>query len=250
MKTIEEFLGELAGRQSSSSATSNFCKSSTQNPTLPPAVSQAASRGWQIFPMSPLAKLTGNPDLLIGEATSDISRLEAWAVEYPGSNWRVAAGPSSLCILQLDGQRGRESFRALNREQGDCLTLQAQRVDAGWAFFRWPGGLVLRSCARKLAAGVGMLGLGDSCAIPPSGGSFYINPWAEIESVPCWLRELAFESPNSSPANAAAVPTSTPCPVTCRSRTPFIRSYGSTRKTHSVRGQAGWHSGFRIRRRR
>lgn len=47
------------------------------------------------------------------DVTSEVSRLEEFAAEYPTCRWRVAQGPSSLCALELEGQAGRESFTAL-----------------------------------------------------------------------------------------------------------------------------------------
>ena len=248
MKSVEEFFADLERRQSSPSARLTF--NHHDRSPVPDAVRQAANRGWQIFPVSLLAKATGRPDLLIGEATSDLSRLEELATEYPGCDWRIAVGPSSLCILQLDGQLGRNAFAALSQVQGECLTLQAQRGDLSWAFFRWPKGLVLRSSAKNLASGVSMLGKGDSCVIPPSGGCVYLNPWAEIEAVPCWLRELAFETPDTPPRRVVPVPASLPRPAPCRSRAPFEKSDCGTEKGYPISGHAGWRGGYRISRRR
>ena len=189
-------------------------------------------------------------DLLIGEATNDFFRLEKLAAENPGCDWRVAIGPPSLCVLELDEPEGRDSFADLSQEQGDCLTLQARRGDTAWAFFRWPSGLILRTSAKRLTTGMRMLGPGDSCAIPPSRGSSYVNPWADVEAVPRWLRELAFESPDNPPANTVRVPALTPRAAPCRSRKTFDSPRGSMRTGHPVHGQAGWRQGFRISRRR
>jgi hypothetical protein len=249
MKSIEEFLSNLE-RRPGSPAPRFTTNRHPNHPSLPDAVRQAANRGWQGFPVSLVARATARPDLLIGEATRDISRLEELAAEYPGCDWRVALGPSSLCILELDGPEGRDTFAALSQEQGDCLTLQARRGDIAWAYFRWPDGLVLRDGARELMTGLRILGPGDSCIFPPFGGSLYVNPWAEIEAVPYWLRELAFESPDSPPANTVRVPAPSPRPAPCRSRKVFDRPGGSARTGHPVHGQAGWRRGFRISRRR
>jgi hypothetical protein len=249
MKSIEEFFSDLERRQSSPSARFTFNHHNLRS-ILPEAVRQAARSGWRIFPVNLLAKATARPDLLIGEATSDLSRLEELAAEYPGCDWRVAVGPSSLCILQLGGQLGRNAFAALSREQGECLTLQAERGDAAWAFFRRPTGLVLRNAAKELAPGVRMLGDGESCFIPPSAGSSYVNPWAETEAVPCWLRELAFETPDNPPGKALPVPASSPLPVPCRSRAPVEKPTPGIRVGYAVHGQAGWRGRFRISRRR
>lgn len=249
MKSIEAFLSDLARRQSSSFAafTSEQLK---HHPALPDAVRQAANLGWQIFPVSPLAKLKGDPDLLIAEATSDICRLEELAAEYPLCDWRVAIGPSSLCILEVSGAPGRNSLAVLSQEEGDCLTLQAQRGDAAWAFFRYPQGLVLRDSEKKLAVGLRMLGPGDSCAIPPSGGSLYINPWADIEAVPGWLRELAFKAPDSPRGNVVPLPAPSPRSSPCRTPSPFKKPNRGTRRGYPVHDHVDWRGGFRVSRRR
>jgi hypothetical protein len=235
-----------------SSPSAGFTSSSPSHSpsTLPGEVRQAANLGWLIFPVTPLAKLRGNPDLLIGEATCDVSRLEELAAEYPSCGWRVAIAPSSLCVLQIVGPEGRNSFAALSQDQGECLTLQARRGDTAWAYFRWPKGLLLRASAKKLAPSMRILAEGDSCPIPPSGGCAFANPWAEIEAVPCWLRELAFETPDNPPGQAVPVPAPSPGPAPCRSRAQFQKPQGDPRKGYPIYGQAGHRGGFRISRRR
>ena len=107
---------------------------------------------------------------------------------------------------------------------------------------------MLRSSANKLAVGVSMLGNGESRVIPPSGGSFYINPWAEIEAVPCWLRELAFETPDTGPQNVMPVPVSFPRHVPCRGRARFEKPYNGAPRNYPVSGRTGCRNGFRISR--
>lgn len=189
--------------------------------TVPEELRQAADRDWRLFPVSPLAMFTAQPDVLISEATCEISRLEEFAAEYPLCGWRVAVGPSSLCILQLEGQVGKDSFAALCADQGECLTLQARQGDTAWAFFRWPTGLALRTSWTKRALGMRILRERDSCIIPPSSNCVYLNPWAEIDAIPFWLRDLAFETPDTPPGNAAPVPAFSPRPVACRSNAYF-----------------------------
>lgn len=248
MKSIEDFLS-TSGLSLPPVALRS--KQSVRRLPLPEGVRQSANRGWRIFPVTQLGELTRNSDLLIGEATCDIFRLEELAAEYRPTGWRVAIGPSQLCVLQLDGQQGKCSFAALIQEHGECFTtLQARRGDMAWAFFRWPTGLVLRSSAKKLAAGVRMLGDGYSCAVPPYGGSVFTTPWAEVEAVPHWLRDLAFETPDTPPGKAAPVPAFSPRPARCRSRAQFPTPPQLTRKGYPVRGQTGCRGRYRISRRR
>ena len=213
---------------------------------LPEEVRRVANRGWHVFPVSALAKFTAQPDLLIGEATSEISRLDEFAAEYPLCGWRVAVGPSSLCILRLQGQEGRSSFVALSADQGECLTLQAHQGDTAWAFFRWPTGLVLRTSGTKLALGMRILRERDSCIIPPSSNCVFLNPWGEIDAIPSWLRELAFETPDSPPGIARPIPAFSPPPVPCRSKAHFGKHRG-VRKGYPT-CQTGLRGGFPRRR--
>ena len=219
MKSLEDLFFEKYGPSSPSTAFPS--RSGNHSRTVPEEVRQVANRGWHLFPVSPLAKFTAQPDLLIGEATSEISRLEAFAGEYPLCGWRVAVGPSSLCILELEGQGGRNSCAALMQDQGECITLSAHRGETAWAFFRWPAGLVLRASAKRLAPGVKILAEGDSCPIPPSAGCAWANPWAEPEALPYALRELAFENPDSPPGSLLPAPAFSPPPVPCRSKAHF-----------------------------
>ena len=184
---------------------------------LPKEVRQAANLGWRVYPLSPPTKLIGNSDLLIGEATCEIFLLEELAAEHSSCEWRIAVGPPSLCVLQIVGPEGGNSVAALSYDQGECLTLQAHRGDAVWAYFRLPKKvLVLRASARKLAPGVRILADGDSYVIAP-----FCNPWAEVEAIPYWLRDLAFETTDTPRGKATSVPASSHRPAPCRSTTQF-----------------------------
>ncbi len=211
---------------------------------LPDEIREASNRGWLIFPVPELAKLAGNLDLLIDEATSEISRLEELAAEYyPLRGGRIAVGPAQ-CIVELDGQHGRNSYAALAQDQGECLTLQARRGDAALAFYRLPKGLVLRASAQKLAPGVKIFVDGDSCVIGP-----FSNPWAEVEAAPCWLQDLAFETPDPPRGKAASGPLLPHRSARCRSRAQFENPQPGMQESHPLSGHAGGRGGFRISRR-
>ena len=216
---------------------------------LHPELHRAANCGLEIFPVPESARLTGQPERLIGEATSDISLLKELASEYTPCSWRVALGLSKLCALRVDGALGRASLAALSLDEDDSLTLRAQRGDTVWAFFRYPVGLTLRSSAKKLAPGVSVLASGESCPIPPSAGGTWLNSWAEIEAVPSWLRELAFESPNTPPGEAIAVRTPSPRPAPCRSAQRFEKQHRCVRNGYPNFNQGGGRRGFRPSRR-
>lgn len=246
MKSIEEFFSE----QNRLNVISAACNSQQRKPLTPlhDEVLQAANRGFQIFPEPELARLFGQPEQLIDEASNDTSHLEELAALYPSCQWRLALDRTRLCVIRLDGPVGRASLARLSEDESDCLTLSAQRGDTVWIFFRRPEG-VLRASARRLAPGVTILADKDSCPIPPSAGSVWLNPWAEIESAPCWLRELAFEIPEDSPVKALPVPT-IPLAVTCRSRGGLEKRHHGTSKAYPNCNQAGFQGAYRVSRRK
>ncbi len=248
MRSLDDFFNEHNKRDFRGLAQTSATRRSRFE--LHPELRQAANRGLAIFPVPESARLTGQPEMLIGEATSQTSRLEELAAEHPNCSWRAALGPSKLCAMRIDGTLGRASLAARSRDEEDSFTLRAKSGDTVWAFFRYPVGLTLRSSAKKLVPGVSVLAIGESCPIPPSGTSTWLNPWAEIEAVPYWLRELAFESPNNSPGEAVPVRTLSPRPIPCRSALRSEKPHLRVQNGHPNCNQGGWGRGFRPSRRR
>ena len=249
MKTLEEFFSEHNG------GISPFPRfgSSQKNPfsALCQEVRDTANRGFAIFPVPELARLTAQRDQLIGEATNDIFRLEELAATYPLSTWRAAVGPSGYCVVPMSAQEGVPWFTAKCQDQGvDCPTLTAVGGDIVWAIFRWPKNLVLKTSSEGLPSGVSVLHEGDSFPVPPSSGCKWANAWAEIEAVPYWLRELAFETSDNPPGKIAPGPSPFPRPVACRFTTRFDKPHRGTKKGYPTCNQAGYRTGFRISRRR
>jgi hypothetical protein len=99
MKSIKEFY-----RQTFAPAACSSC-STGPGSVLPEPIRQGANRGWRIFLYTQLSKLARDPERLIAEGTSDVDVLEELAAKYPGCDWRVATGASSLCILQFTAVR-------------------------------------------------------------------------------------------------------------------------------------------------
>jgi hypothetical protein len=247
MRSLEEFFNEHNKRDFRGLALTSAKRKPVFELHL--ELRQAANRGLEVFPIPEIAKLAGQQDRLIGEATSEISRLEALAAEYRFCGWRVALGPSKLCALRIDRTLGRNSLAALSQDEDDSSTLRAQSGDTVWAYFRYPVGLTLRFSAKKLAAGVSFLASNESCPVPPSRGSRWLNPWADIEAVPYWLRELAFESPNTPPGEAIPMRTPSPRPAPCRSAQRFEKQHRCVRNGYPNFNQGGGRRGFRPSRR-
>jgi hypothetical protein len=203
-----------------------------------------------VFPVPEAARLTGNQEFLIGEATTEISRLEELAAEHPSHYWHAAVASSRLCVIRLDGIRGREWFAAQNEDQPDSRTLSVTRGETVWAIFGLPAGLVLRASASLLAPGVRILTNSESFPVPPSGGSTWGGSWAEIEAVPYWVRRVAFEPPDNPPAISVPVPSRSDRPISCRPFARFETPKCSSRKGHPSCNHTGWNGGFRVSRRR
>lgn len=247
MKSAEEFLSAL-DRGSRGAAFST----TRQKPlvSLLTELRKTANRGLEIFPVPEIAQWTRHPELLIREATLEISRLEELAAMYPLCTWRAAVGPSRFCVVRLEESVGRAWFASNNEDQGDCRTLSTARGGLVWAIFRWPSGLVLRASAKALAPGVRILTDGESFPIPPSRGSTWADPSAEIEEVPHWLRVEAFEPPDSPPKKSAQLPVALSRRVPCRPRARLERPHRNTRNGHSNCSQATWRWGWHVYRRR
>ena len=246
MKSPEEFLSELC--RSSRGETLKLAKAKPLS-RLHAEVQQAANLGLPVFPVPEVARLTGRPESLIAEATSDICRLEELASEYASCAWHAAAGMSRFCVVRVDGMRGAAWFAAKNDGLDNCCTLSVVRGDIAWGVFQWPAGLVLRAWAKALAPGVRILADGDSFPVPPSGGATWANLREPlIESVPYWMRELAFEPPDSPLGKEAPAPSRHDHPEFSRSFARLETFDSSVRKGHPSCNQAGWKGGFRVSR--
>ena len=245
MMDLEKFLSQSSNRPS---AAFNCCH---RNQEFLEEVHDLARRGLKLFPVSVAAKLNGCPDRLIADATDNISLLdELSAAAQPLWGYRLAIGPSDVCILILNGAIGRASFAALVPDLDECHTLQARCGDTVYAFFRQPTGMKRIASRRKLVRGVTLLGDGESSIVPPFG-AVWVDASAEIEALPYALRELlASEDPDSSPR--LAMPAPKPCsrPAPCRQKTPFEKPHRGMRKGFPTCNQGGWKSGYRIYRQR
>lgn len=242
---LEQFLS----RPSSSFSTTFNSRHCNQD--LSDEVRELARLGLKLFPVSLAAKLTKNPDRLIAVATDEVCLLdELAAAAGPLWGYRIALGPSGVCILVLDGAVGRASFAALVPDLEECPTLQARRGDVMYAFFRQPAGMKVTGSA-KLAPGVSILGDGESCIVPPAGGMAWVNPGTEIETLPYALRALlGLEPPDSPPGRAMPAPKPFPRQAPCRSTERLVHRNREVRKGFSNCNQARWNGGYCIYRQR
>jgi hypothetical protein len=246
MMDLEKFLSQSSN---SPSTVFNCCH---RNQEFLEEVHDLARRGLKLFPVSLAAKLNGCPDRLIADATDNVSVLdELSAAAQPLWGYRLAIGPSGVCIMILNGAIGRASFAALVPDLDEVLTLQARCGDKAYAFFRQPSGLKRIAFQRKLARGVSLLGDGESCIVPPFGGAAWVNAGAEIEALPYVLCELlAAENPDSPPGRAIPAPKAPARQVPCRPTTPVEKPRRDMREGFPTCNQGGWQGGYRIHRQR
>ena len=246
VKSLEDFFYEVSQTSREKALSRNGPNSLT---ILHPELCEAVHRGLEIFPVPEVAQWTRQPERLIEEATCDISRLKVLAVSYPSCAWRAVAASPGLCVLQLDDLEARAWFAINNEDRCECHTLATVKGQTVWAIFQWPMNLVLRESAKSLGNGVRILTEGDSFPIPPSKGSTWADPSAEIEAIPYWIRKIAFEPPNGSPAPAAVAPSPTKS-ARCRADRRVGPYRNDVRKGKPSWTHASWRAGFRLSRRR
>lgn len=134
--------------------------------------------GWKIFPLHPGTKKPIH-DAWQTVATDDQFQLDAWAIEYPGCNWAVAAGPSGLAMLDLDGgEVGENSLAEFEIEEG-CLppTREHRSARGGRHLIFSDPERKLRNSASRLKPKLDTRGGNGYIVVPPStfeGGTYEV----------------------------------------------------------------------------
>jgi len=185
-------------------------------PGIPPEVRAAAGRGWQLFPVDARGKrplIGGWPEA----ASSDITRLDLWAHQYPACNWGLATGTDSgLVVIDVDGVEGRASLADLERQGLTLpvtLTVTTGRTDGGeHRYYRPPSGVDIRNDqSGKIGAHVDVRGTGGFVVCPPSihaSGKQYrfLDPSAPVADLPGWVIGRLTVRPPMPTAPAKASP--------------------------------------------
>lgn len=198
-------------------------------PLLEAALSYA-KRGWLVLPLHTPTRdgcscLSGDcksvgkhPRIANGckGASSSAEQIRSWWTRWPDANIGIATGPRSrLFVLDIDGNEGQASLRALEAQQRLPKTLSVLTGRRGadgkregyHLYFDWPAGARLRNSVPR-GIGKGLDARGDGCYVvaPPSvhaSGLHY--EWASAESAvadsPSWLVAAYSTSPpiSSSP---------------------------------------------------
>jgi len=152
----------------------------------------------------------GKHPLLVGwqkKATSSESTIRKWAELYPRCNFGIATG-REMFVLDVDGEAGRESLRALEDQHGE-LPKTAQTLTGGGGkhyYFCVSDGIQVRNDSKGIIAPkIHLRGIGGYVVCPGSlhkSGKRY--EWASglspqhisIADAPDWLINLVTQRPS------------------------------------------------------
>jgi Bifunctional DNA primase/polymerase, N-terminal len=175
-----------------------------------------AERGWHVFPVERRGK---RPVTAHGlhDASSDVATVSSWWASYPAANVGIRTGNvSSLVVVDVDGETGMSSIKALIAEHGRFPAAWVRTGSGGWhAYFAHPV-LEIRNSAGKLGAGLDVRGDGGYVVAPPSihpcGGTYqwHAGEPGHLDQLPRWvidrLRPTEPERPAARPLRPALSP--------------------------------------------
>jgi len=186
-----------------------------------------AQRGWQVIPLH--NPVEGRCSCRNGVTCSSPGKhpripwkeggstepavIREWWRHWPDANVGIVTGPvSGLLILDIDGEQGRKSLRALEQQHGQLPDTWSVTTGSGGVhlYFRWPRGLKIRNSAKKIAPGIDIRGDGGYVVAPPSlhqSGRHYVLNETAIAPVECpdWMLTLLQSPPGREPKKANVV---------------------------------------------
>ena len=126
--------------------------------SLPLEIVACVRRGWRLFPCN------GKKPLVRGwpqQATCDLSRLQAWAAQFPGCNWAAITGPESgFLVMDFDGEAGLAGSSPRWTPETNCRKHGAPARMRLHLFFARPAEVNVRNSAGKFATSVDVRGAG------------------------------------------------------------------------------------------
>jgi hypothetical protein len=176
-----------------------------------------AGRGWPVVPLwwpgrggscacgRPDCDSAGKHPLVrrgLYSATTDPTWLQRWWARWPNANVGVRTGsPAGIMVVDVDGERGMESLRALGQAHGGLRAGWAQTGSGGWhAYLQLQAGQRVPNSVGRLGPGLDVRGEGGFVVAPPSlhrSGHRYRwrQPPGELPQAPAWLIELSLPPP-------------------------------------------------------
>lgn len=154
-----------------------------------------ARYGWPVFPCKPRDKVPATRNGLKDAKRDEQVIAKFWA-EYPDCNVAIVTGKlSGLVVLDVDGEEGVESLRALERQYSPLPNTASIVTPRGGEhfYFRHPGWEV-KNTAGYPGPGLDIRGDGGYVLAPPSVGAggrrYEVDDDTGIVAAPEWLLSL------------------------------------------------------------
>ena len=175
---------------------------------LPAEIVAATRRGWRLHPLRPKTKLPRLKDWQ-HRATSDLAQIEAWAREYPGSNWGAVCGPESgFFAVDVDDPGAMQRLEDEHAPIPEGLNVVTSR---GYALiYRWPDADV-RPGTNRPCKGIDIRGRDSYIVIPPSthptGHQYHFSDDSlAVPECPAWLLALILNRVQESAQERQSAP--------------------------------------------
>jgi hypothetical protein len=160
---------------------------------------------WHVFPVEPRGKKPVTEHGLL-DATTDVARIKSFWWAHPHHNVAVRCGvQSGLVVLDVDGQEGIASLRALEEKYGSLpQTLSVVTPRGGQHFyFGHPGSGEIHNTAGYPGPGLDIRGDGGYVLVPPSAGPsgrcYEVDESAKVAVIPMWLLTLLINRQSELP---------------------------------------------------
>lgn len=140
------------------------------------------------------------------KATTDLNQIQAWAQEFPGCRWGVAAGKSGLVILDSDikeNKRGEDTLALLQADNGALPETYTVRTPSG-GVHRYLRGQC-KTAAQNLGPALDTRSVGGY-AIIPDGIDYVALNQAPIAEAPKWVLDKAGKPGEKERAPDADIP--------------------------------------------
>jgi hypothetical protein len=153
-----------------------------------------AERGWPVFPCAARGKvpLTAHG---LQDATTRDRQIQAWWERCPTANVALRTGQAAktpFIVVDVDGDDGYESLRALERAYGELPRTASVKTPRGGEhyYLQHPGGHVPNS-AGQVGKGIDIRGDGGYVLAPPSvgpnGNAYEPDERTSVAPAPSWL---------------------------------------------------------------
>jgi putative DNA primase/helicase len=148
-------------------------------------------------------------------ATNDLKELKDYFRKHPSANYGIATGQvSNLIVVDVDGERGKQSLRKLIAEHGELPKTVVVKTGKGRHYWFRPGRMISRNSAGRLGQGIDIRGDGGYIVGPgsvhESGRLYRFLPGrapcdVKIAEAPKWLRKAVASSEKSQIVSSVPV---------------------------------------------